>query len=108
MTDGPYFSPDGGHFWVKDGTAYWEDGSVMKDIAMCIFRYMPYEGGEDYSQWTDNHRAGMRAEYERKRDACNAKQLKQEGEWKQLRESAREKITEKEYDAILEEGREYV
>lgn len=103
--DGHWYSPDGGSCFVKDGNIYWASGEVMPNTG--IRRMMKVEHGEDYSQWSEEKRANVLAETIKKREAYE--QQRQEYYIKQglLIESARTKLTEEEFAAVFESGRDY-
>ena len=66
LKQGPGWSPDGGKFWIDNDKIYWHDGDI-DDISLPI-RVMPgYSHDEDYSQWSDEHRAMVKAEWVEKR-----------------------------------------
>lgn len=62
LPDGPGWSPDGGYFWVKGDTLYWEDGATWDMNDGCVIRvgFGPYEC-ENFSAWTDEQRAAALA-----------------------------------------------
>lgn len=109
MRDGPGWSPDGGKFWVRGGFIYWEDGSIG-DISKgeCPCRVMPggYDHSEDFSAWTEEHRAEVKKQLAEQR----AEQKRTEDAWlekhSRLLASAREKLTAEEFQAVIYEGRD--
>lgn len=104
---GPGWSPDGGRYWIKGHFIYWHTGHVgdLRDGA--VFRVMPggYQHDEDYSAWTDEHRAQVRKEWEERRDAAKAEAEAAEKIRQGHLASARAKLTDEEWHAVVEEGR---
>ena len=73
LPDGGGWSPDGGSFWVQGELVYWADGDITKQDMHNIFRTLDYgrpegDGTENYSKWTPEHRAKVRAETARLRE----------------------------------------
>ncbi len=109
--NGPGFSPDGGHFWRKDGKLYWADGDITPDGG--IMREMPplpgHENGvpesewhkyENYSAWSDEKRAAVLAAKKTERDAYKKEVEEEREQIKALCISAKAKLTKEEYAAI--------
>lgn len=76
MQEGPWFSPDAGMLWVRDGKAYFEDGVVLpvEGLAKMPMRLMRIEDPdaydppiEDYSQWSEAKRQEVRDSIAKKR-----------------------------------------
>jgi hypothetical protein len=108
--DGDYCSPDSGYFVCRGGMIYWEDGEVwsVKKSREAIFRYMPVTSApEDYSKWTKEKRDEVVKHY-RVLQAEETLRIQADNDDRQrLVNSARSKLTEDEFNAMLEEGREY-
>ncbi len=98
LPEGPGYSPDGGACWIRAGKIYWADGDVT-NVGNGFIRYMPMEEGEDYSAWTDEHRAKVKSESDAKREAYNREYEAEEKRVEALKESARLKLTDKEIEA---------
>ena len=103
--NGPGWSPDGGYFWRKDGKLYWSDGDITDDGGM--MRQMPcddpksfYSGVENFSEWSDEKRATVRAEAQKKRDEYRAKSDAYIAKIEALCAIAKTKLTPEEYEAV--------
>ena len=103
--EGPGWSPDGGRFWRKDGKLYWEDGDITEDGG--IMREMPdlrpkseWKEGENYSLWSDEKRAEVKAAKKAERDLYEKERADEFAKYKALCLSAKSKITREEYEAI--------
>ena len=102
--NGPSWSPDGGRFWRKDGKLYWSDGEITDDGG--IMREMPtmpgvdYSHYENYSEWSDEKRAEVKAKLAAERAELARLEKLEEDEIKALCISAKAKLTKEEYDAI--------
>jgi hypothetical protein len=111
LPDGHYFSPGGGLFYVRDNVAYWEDGCVFPldrgDGSCLAILYMDMDSGEDYSQWSDEKREAVAAEKAEQRRSWTEERAVEETKLQALRDSAREKLTPQEYDAVVVEGRDW-
>jgi hypothetical protein len=95
------WSPDGGRFVFCEGKTYWSDGDVTDGLPL---RMMPFGGehNEDYSAWSDEYRAKVRAEHQAiyaERRRIEAERIKRRD---LLVESAKSKLTEDEIDALAE------
>ena len=111
MNQGPGWSPDGGYFWVRGHEIFWEDGSIG-DIT--TGKGVPCRVGigapptiEDYSQWTDEHRARVVAETKARRANWKKAEVRAWRKGGLLRDSARAKITKEEWDAIQDSDEDY-
>lgn len=108
MQEGPGWSPDGGRFWVRAGFIYWENGDIG-DISkgQCPGRIMPggNNHGEDFSAWTDEHRAKVKKQWAEQRAAQKQSQDAWLEKHERLVASARGKLTAEELEAVLYEGR---
>jgi hypothetical protein len=111
MNQGPGWSPDGGRFWVRGTNIYWEDGSIGD---LTTGRGVPCRVGihntfhnEDYSKWTDEQRAQVAARHEeaRKKNKAEMDEFWKENE--RLCKSARAKLTEEEWDAVISSEAHY-
>jgi len=108
LPDGPHWSPDGGYFWAKGGKYYWRHGSITTSPPCRIWDgNVNEELAEDYSAWSDEKRAEVFAETERKREEWRKLEVEYQTEQEKLIESARAKITEEEFAAIFASGRDY-
>jgi len=97
---GPGFSPDGGCFWSRGGKLYWEDGEITEDTI--IFRGMPMTSGEDYSAWSDEKRAEVKASVAQRRADEAKEQRRNSVVRKKLYDQAVAKLTEEELWAVVE------
>jgi hypothetical protein len=95
--DGPYFSPDGGHFWAKGNQFFWEDGEITSDD-ICI-RFIPLATGENYSLWSADKRAEVQREWAEKCALYAQKTAAEEKRVQALRANARAKLTVEEIAA---------
>lgn len=103
--NGPGWSPDGGSFWRKDGKIYWEDGAICDDGWI---REMPddpipeseWHKYEDYSAWSDEKRAEVKAQNKIEREQYEASMKLWADGIRALRASAKTKLTEEEWDAM--------
>lgn len=105
--DGHYFSPDGGKFEKLADKLYWETGEITKlgDNPMsCVIRCLPSETGERYSQWTDEYRVTVIEGWRAKREQWATERENQQREQDALLESAAAKLTEAEYQAVVNSG----
>lgn len=101
------FSPDIGKFVERDGKTYSEWGHVYGSDA--CFRSLPYgsDAHENYADWTDEQRSERLAknvleheEYKKRRQAeRDARQV--------LVDSAKAKLTEEEFSAVLQYAASY-
>lgn len=103
--NGPSWSPDGGSFWRKDGKLYWEDGDITEDTGM--IREMLYSIPEsdwhkydDFSAWSDEKRAEVKAAKQTERDKYEAETKAWEDAIRALKASAKAKLTEDEWEAV--------
>jgi hypothetical protein len=98
------FSPDIGKFVIREGVTYSEYGFVYCQGA--IYRGMPCKAGahENYADWTDTQRAEKMAQTEAKNDQMREEQKRRSDARKLLVEQARKKLTEEEFDAVLDYG----
>jgi hypothetical protein len=110
-TQGPGWSPDGGAFWRKDGKEYWEDGDITENAIFRVSLYVAPESDwhkyENYSEWSDEKRAAVKAEYAAKREAEEKEELERIERREHLCAIARIKLTEEEYNAVIDSGRGY-
>lgn len=97
--DGPGWSPDIGKFWFKDGLTYCEDGDVLPPDAIYRISSQIHEV-EDYSAWSDEKRAAVRAEWAMKHAAWISKRNADHDRIEALRKSALAKLTDEEREAI--------
>ena len=102
LPDGPGWSPDGGEYWVKNDVMYWHDGDVTRLERGIAVRTMPIDHGHDYSAWNDEKRAEVAEEWRLKRLAYGDQRKARERDVERWVKSAKKKITEKEWDAIVE------
>lgn len=102
LPDGPGWSPDGGKFWVKGDVLYWEDGDVwdMTDGGVIRLAGGPFHH-EDYSEWSDEKRAEVRAIHAASRKIQKVNDRARKKELKALQKSARKKLTDAEFAAVL-------
>lgn len=98
--NGPGWSPDGGAFWRKDGKIYWEDGEITDGNEMIREMIGVKSDGEDYSVWTNEHRARVKAEKAAERAEAEMAHEKWVAEVRVLQESAKAKLTVEEYEAV--------
>jgi len=103
--NGHWHSIDGGPCFVVDDTVYWATGEVSPNRGVC--RMMKMDSGEDYSKWSDEKRAEVWAETLRKREEYETERCERQKAQDILIESARAKLTEEEFDAVFESGRDY-
>lgn len=109
MDQGPGWSPDGGYFWVRGDFIYWADGEVgqiSKGNFPCRQGFGDYSNVEDFSAWSDKKRASVLAETIRKRDEYKSAQNKYYTKRSELVAAARAKLTEEEFSAVWEAGRD--
>lgn len=109
ITDGPNWSPDGGYFWKRDGKLFWEDGEItdVPQDQVIGFRLMPgHVHCEDFSQWTDEHRAEVKEAFRLRRETNRKMMALVEENRQRLVLSAKRKLTKAEFKAVLEEGRD--
>ena len=92
--DGFGWSPEGGHFEIKNNTVYWEDGDITENADTAFFRSMPAEVGELYSEWTEEYRAEVKAEYAANRAIAQQDAQQQDNKTYQLDNEAIELIIE--------------
>jgi len=92
--DGFGYSPDSGRFEIKNNTIYWEDGDITENADTAFFRSMPAEAGELYSEWTDDYRAAVKAEYAANRATVQQDLQQQDNKTYQLDSEAIELIIE--------------
>lgn len=107
VPNGPGWSPDGGNYWAKDNVLYWHDGDITKlgpGIAVRLGFPGSNDNGEDYSAWTDEHRAEVKAKFAADRAEYKRKQEEEEAVNEKLVESAKAKLTEDEFDAVVALG----
>ena len=108
LPQGPGWSPAGGEFWVRGNFIYWSDGDVG-DLRLgqgpCSVGFGNYEGVEDFSAWTDEHRAEVKKSFAKRRDEWARQAAEAEAARIKLVESARKKLTEEEFLAVVAEGR---
>lgn len=107
LADGPHWSPHGDYFWAKGGKYYWPDGDIT-DSPPCV----TWDSGsdkshvEDYSAWTDKHRAKVKTEIA----AQEAEIQRQAAEYVAKRDAIAKPIvdalTEEQIDAVREYLRE--
>lgn len=110
MKQGPGWSPNGGKYWVRDDFIYWHDGNVgqiSKDEVPCRVGMHGCEHDEDYSAWTDEHRAAVKKESDDKRSMWRQMELDSIKAREILVASAKLKLTEDEFNAVFNEGRDY-
>ena len=74
VPDGFGFSPASGDFEIKDNKAYWADGDITDFATQWCFRWMRVADGVHYSEWSDEQRATVKAEWAEKRRADEAMQ----------------------------------
>jgi len=103
---GPGWSPDGGKFWVKDNLVYWSDGDITDMNNGGVFRTMPgnYTHEENYSEWSDEKRAEVKAKFKAERDEAAAEEAKEDAEQEALCRTAKTKLTKEEYEAVHAAG----
>lgn len=106
LSDGPYWSPDGGYFWAKDGKYYWESGHVTDCEPLRLGFSSDLSHVEDFSAWSEEKRAAVYAETRREIERNKARERRYYKKRDALVESARAKLTEKEFDAVYEMGRD--
>jgi len=99
--NGPGFSPDGGNYWEKDGVLYWEDGDITVLGPNVWLRTMDVSTGIDYSAWSDEERAAVKEKWRLKRIAAKDQYDAGWAECQRLVESAKAKVTEEEWDALI-------
>lgn len=101
LPDGPGWSPDGGQFWVKGDSLYWHDGDVTDLSAGCALRTMPggYQHDDNYSLWTDEERALIKAESDKRYAVKLQEEQVREANRDSLRSSAKSKLTADEIEA---------
>lgn len=104
---GPGYSPDGGKYWIKGHFIYWHDGQVGDLRDGLMIRVMPggYHHDENYSAWSDEHRAKVKQEWAEKRAAWKKEAEEAEARRQVHLASARAKLTDDEWNAVLVEGR---
>lgn len=96
------------NFWRKGNKFYWENGEVTdvphaaEGITMMINPYS--SSNENYSEWTDEKRASVKAEWDANRRATKEAEEKEERERLALVEVAKQKLTEEEFDAVYDTG----
>jgi hypothetical protein len=106
IEQGPGYSPDGGNLWRQGNLIYWQDGDVvnLEERDSYIIRYMRLTNGEDYSKWTDEQCAKVKAEraeqiakYKTHAEELTARRDK-------LVKSAKAKLTTEEFEAVQSLG----
>ena len=103
------FTPDGGggSFVDRDGKRYMKDGSVITLGPNTMMRAMPSSlpaGDENYADWSDEKRAEVWTESEKRYRAQDDEVTNRESTTKALAEQAKAKLTEAEYKAIFNCG----
>lgn len=106
IPQGSGFSPDGGYCFRKGNLLYWKDGDIT-DLSAGDFmiRYVQESIGEDFSAWTDEERSKVRAATLAKRDAWRKKEALENIEREELQASAKAKLTDAEFAAVVYLGR---
>jgi hypothetical protein len=109
--DGHYSNIDWGKFVVKDGFAYFPDGDVYDMRVSQPARIFPHDNRidacpEDYSAWSDDRRCLEQAITQAERDADEDARIAYYTKRDALVEQAKAKLTEEEFDAVFELGRD--
>jgi len=107
MEDGAYFvwGPHDEYFTVKDGMIYWDDGEVWDSAetgepGMNGSYLRPPGDHEDYSKWTDEHRAEVLAETNARQARYQAEEEEEQKERDDACTVAKAKLTEEEYEDV--------
>jgi hypothetical protein len=102
------FSPDIGRYVQRGGKAYSEHGRVY-DLPGAMFRSMPSPHGStpNYADWTDEERAAALSSARSAQEAAAASLAAQAAVRNALVESARQKLTPEEFDAVVNLGQDY-
>jgi hypothetical protein len=109
--DGHYSMMDWGEFVVKDKLAYFPDGDVV-DTTVCVpARLWPLDPkieacAEDYAAWDDDRRCLEQSIRQAEREQIQAEQDAYYAKRAGLVQSAKAKLTEDEFEAVLEAGRD--
>jgi hypothetical protein len=111
FADGHYSMMDWGEFVVKDKLAYFPDGSIEDTTVNQPMRWWPPDPkieacAEDYSAWDDDRRCLEQSIAQAERDEIQAQHDAYYAKRAALVQSARAKLSEDEFDAIHEAGRD--
>ena len=110
----PHIAQGGGsivgglNFWRKENKLYWEDGEITdvphaaEGIMMMINPRSSSD--ENYSEWSDEKRASVKAEWDAKRKADQEAEEKEKRERFAWVEIAKGKLTDEEFSAVYDPG----
>ena len=101
------FSPDVGRLVCRGDFLYTEYGEVIPRKGSFI-RMMPCDRGENYADWSEEHRCTVREAFQaqwRKEDAARAAaRAEQRARREVLVNQARCKLTDEEFEAVYDKG----
>jgi len=107
LPDGPGYSIDGGYYWVRGDSIYFNNGQVFPN-RFCPMRLGPIEPQpgtvEDFSAWSDEKRAAVLAESEARWAEAEAREQTAYESRKALCIAARAKLTADEWYAVYHAG----
>jgi hypothetical protein len=99
-----FFSPDIGHFVLRDGQMYTQYGEVVPSSAAVRLMPVPAGSHENYADWTEEHRHEVRKAFEKEAQQQKAAEQAESARRDALVEQARGKLTAEEFEAVYDQG----
>jgi hypothetical protein len=94
------YSPDIGSYVKRNGKIYTEYGAVYSD-SFLIRSALCSSISENYADWTEEHRAEVKAAFEKKWEEEKNKKDVEKASHQKLIEQAKTKLTEDEFWAVM-------